>query len=152
MRVLVLNAGSSSLKASLVDADADARLAAAQAEWPVSDDDAAEVDGVLAGVLADLPPDADGIGHRVVHGGSHYVRSTPVDDELLAEVERLDVLAPLHNRRAALVMRAAQERLPDMPQVACFDTAFHAGLPKEAWRYALPDDWVEPHGIRRFGF
>jgi acetate kinase len=154
MRVLVLNAGSSSLKASVVDADADARLGTAEADWPVSDDDAGEVDPVLDRVLADLPADAgaEAVGHRVVHGGSRYVDTSPVDDDLLAEVERLDALAPLHNRRAALVMRAARARLPRLPEVACFDTAFHASLPQEAWRYALPDDWVEPHGIRRHGF
>jgi acetate kinase len=152
MRVLVLNAGSSSLKASLVDAEADARLATAQAEWAVSDDDVGEVDGVLGGVLADLPSTADAVGYRVVHGGSRYVHASRVDEDLLVEVERLDALAPLHNRRAALVMRAARARLPGLPHVACFDTAFHASLPDEARRYALPDDWVEPHGIRRYGF
>ena len=152
MRVLVLNAGSSSLKASIVDATARQRLGGAQAEWPVSAHDADEVAAVLDRVLSDLPMEADAVGHRVVHGGAQYVSPARVDDGLVAEVERLDVLAPLHNRRAALVLRAAQARLPAVPQVACFDTAFHAGLPEEGWRYALPDAWVEPHGIRRFGF
>lgn len=152
MRVLVLNAGSSSLKASLVDAGADARLGGAQHEWPVSADDASEVDAVLGRVVDDLPGGADAVGHRVVHGGSRYVEPSSVDEDLLDEVERLDALAPLHNRRAALVMRAARARLPDRPQIACFDTAFHADLPDDATRYALPDDWVVPLGIRRFGF
>jgi acetate kinase len=103
-------------------------------------------------VLAELPDGPDAVGHRVVHGGARYVASTIVDDELLDEVERLDALAPLHNRRAALVARAAADRLPGVPHIACFDTAFHASLPEEARRYALPEPWVEKHGLRRFGF
>jgi acetate kinase len=67
-------------------------------------------------------------------------------------VEALDALAPLHNRRAAAVMRAGQAALPDPPHVACFDTAYHANLPEVAWRYPLPHDWFQHWGIRRFGF
>ena len=71
---------------------------------------------------------------------------------LIEVVEELDALAPLHNRRAAAVMRAGLASLPDVAHVACFDTAFHATLPEEAWRYPLPADWVDRFGIRRFGF
>jgi len=151
MRVLVLNAGSSTLKASLVEAGGD-RIAASEAEWPPSPDDPATAPSVVRTALSALPRSADAVGYRVVHGGSEYRAPARVDDRLLAAVERLDELAPLHNRRAALVMRAGREALPDLAHVACFDTAFHASLPEEARRYALPEDWVEAHGIRRFGF
>jgi acetate kinase len=151
MRVLVLNPGSSTLKASLVDAGGD-RIAASEAEWPPSPDDALEAPSVVRAALDALPDGADAVGYRVVHGGSAYRVPAPVDDRLLETVERLDELAPLHNRRAALVMRAARDAKADLPHVACFDTAFHASLPEEAWRYALPRDWVDAHGIRRFGF
>jgi acetate kinase len=152
MRVLVLNAGSSSLKASVVDTEAEATSGEVAIDWHAGDDGDGAADAVVCRALAELPAAADAVGHRVVHGGSRYGGATLVDDELLAEVERLDRLAPLHNRRSALVMRAALDRVPDLPHVACFDTAFHATLPEAAWRYALPDDWVVPHGIRRFGF
>jgi acetate kinase len=151
MRVLVLNPGSSTLKASLVEAGGD-RIAASEAEWPPSPDDSATAPSVVRGALASLPRDVDAVGYRVVHGGSEYQAPASVDDRLLATVERLDELAPLHNRRAALVMRAGRAALQDVAHVACFDTAFHASLPQEAWRYALPAEWAGPHGIRRFGF
>ncbi|HEX2765058.1 MAG TPA: acetate/propionate family kinase [Candidatus Limnocylindria bacterium] len=154
MRVLVVNAGSSTLKASLVEDETDATDGSVTVDWLAADDDADRVSAVLQEALArtDAADAADAVGYRVVHGGSRYTGPSRVDDPLLDEVERLDRLAPLHNRRAALVMRAAVDRLPDLPHVACFDTAFHATLPEAAWRYALPADWVEAHGIRRFGF
>jgi acetate kinase len=87
----------------------------------------------------------------VVHGGEHHEPSV-ADDELVAEIERLDVLAPLHNAVAAAAIRDLRERLPGVPHVACFDTAFHATLPRSARTYALPSEWVERFGIRRYGF
>ena len=148
MRILVLNAGSSTLKASLVEAGADA-VASETIDWAPRDDDAT---GVVRAALERLSPLADAVGYRVVHGGEDYRGATRVDERLLEVVEALDALAPLHNRRAAAVMRAGVVALPGLPHVACFDTAFHAGLPEEAWRYPLPDEWVERWGIRRFGF
>ena len=147
MRVLVLNPGSSTLKAALVDGGE--AIADAAAEWPAGGEDAV---GVVSGLLARLPSGADAVGYRVVHGGTEYRASTLVDDRLLERVEALDELAPLHNHRAAAVMRAGLSAAPDVPHVACFDTAFHATLPEAAWRYALPAPWVERWGIRRFGF
>lgn len=150
MHVLVLNAGSSTLKASLL-ADDGATLADHVAAWPPGGDDtAAALDAVRA--VLDAVPRPDAVGHRVVHGGPKYRDPAPVDDTLLAEVERLDELAPLHNHRAALVMRAGRDLLPRVPHVACFDSAFHATLPEQAWRYALPEPWIEAHAIRRYGF
>jgi acetate kinase len=147
MRVLVLNPGSSTLKAALV-AGGEA-IADADVEWPPGEEDAA---GVVGSVLERLPADADAVGYRVVHGGSDYGGARPIDEALLARVEELDELAPLHNRRAAAVMRAGRAALPDLPHVACFDSAFHAGLPEEARRYAIPEEWSVAFGIRRFGF
>lgn len=147
MRVLVLNPGSSTLKAALLD-DAQA-VADALVEWPAGEEDAS---GVVAAMLERLPSGADAVGYRVVHGGTDFQAPTRVDDVLLERVEELDELAPLHNRRAAAVMRAGLAALPDLPHVACFDTAFHATLPEDAWRYALPVPWVERWDIRRFGF
>lgn len=149
MRVLVLNPGSSTLKAALVGAGS-ADAAELTVEWPAGEESAS---AVVRSALDELPREpVDAIGYRVVHGGSRYRRSTRVDEALLLEVERLDALAPLHNRRAAAVMRAGMDALPDLPHVACFDTAFHASLPEEAWRYPLPSEWVERWGIRRYGF
>lgn len=150
MRVLVLNPGSSTLKASLLDPEGDDPPDIGVAEWPPGRD--ADAPQVVADALAQLPATADAVGYRVVHGGVRYRSATRVDDELLETVEALDALAPLHNHRAALVMRAARDALPGLPHVACFDTAFHATLPEEAWRYPLPADWVDRWQIRRFGF
>jgi len=148
MRVLVLNPGSSTLKASLVTVGEGATVAE-PVDWPPGADDAQEV---VRAVLDQLPAAAEAVGYRVVHGGPHYRAAAHVDPELIAAVEALDALAPLHNRRAAAVMRSGLDVLPGLPHVACFDTAFHAGLPEAAWRYPLPSAWVEHRGIRRFGF
>ncbi len=148
MRVLVLNPGSSTLKAGLV-ADGDAVADPVGVDWPAGNEDAARV---VDQVLSRLPGAADAVGYRVVHGGTAYRSPVRVDAALVAAVEALDALAPLHNRRAAAVMRAGLVALPGPPHVACFDTAFHADLPEVAWRYPLPYDWVQRWGIRRFGF
>jgi acetate kinase len=94
----------------------------------------------------------DVVGHRVVHGGEAFVEPTGIDDEVLSGLDALADLAPLHNPVAIAAIRAARERLPDVPHVADFDTAFHASLPAVACRYPVPDDWVADHGVRRFGF
>jgi acetate kinase len=150
MRILVVNPGSSTLKGSVVTVGS-REASSVTADWPPGDD-ASTAPVIVRGLLRQLPPSADAVGYRVVHGGSAYRAASLVDDVLLAAVDELDALAPLHNRRAAAVMRAALQILPDVPHVACFDSAFHADLPEEAWRYPLPRDWVERWGIRRFGF
>jgi acetate kinase len=149
MRILVLNPGSSTLKAALVvDMTGDV-VGATTVDWPAGVEEAA---ALVRGALDQLPSGAEAVGYRVVHGGSRYTAPARVDAKLLEAVEELDALAPLHNRRAASVMRAAMVLLPDLPHIACFDTAFHATLPEEAWRYPLPAEWVERLGIRRYGF
>jgi acetate kinase len=95
---------------------------------------------------------ADAVGHRVVHGGARFLQPTLIDDDVIAAIEELRPLAPLHNEPALRAIRAAQEALPDLPHVAVFDTAFHATIPTEAATYAIPRAWRDDWGIRRYGF
>jgi acetate kinase len=95
---------------------------------------------------------ADAVGHRVVHGGPDLREATVLDDGVVAAIEALTPLAPLHQPRALAGIRAVQAALPGVPAVACFDTAFHAGLPPAAATYALPEDWRRRWPLRRFGF
>jgi acetate kinase len=95
---------------------------------------------------------ADGVGHRVVHGGARFLEPIVIDDTVIAAIEELRPLAPLHNEPALQAIRAAQTALPDVPHVAVFDTAFHATIPEEAATYAIPRRWWEDWGIRRYGF
>jgi acetate kinase len=95
---------------------------------------------------------ADAVGHRVVHGGSRFVEPTPIDDDVIAGIEELRALAPLHNEPALAAIREAREALPDVPHAAVFDTAFHRTIPAHAATYAVPRRWREEWGIRRYGF
>jgi acetate kinase len=95
---------------------------------------------------------AEAVGHRVVHGGARFLEPTLIDDPVIAAIEELRPLAPLHNDPALQAIRAAQAALPDVPHVAVFDTAFHATIPDEAATYAIPRQWREDWGIRRYGF
>ena len=92
------------------------------------------------------------IGHRVVHGGEEFTYSVNIDEKVIASIEKYADLAPLHNPPNLAGIRAVQRRLPDAKQVACFDTAFHATIPKTAYMYALPYELYEQYGIRRYGF
>jgi acetate kinase len=92
------------------------------------------------------------VGHRVVHGGSRFVAPAVIDDEVLAAIDELRELAPLHNEPALRAIREARAALPGVIHVAVFDTAFHARLPPEASTYAIPRRWREEWGIRRYGF
>jgi acetate kinase len=127
--VLVVNAGSTSLKLSVVDTDGESRRIES---------------------IDDAPP-VDAVGHRVVHGGERFVEPTPIDDDVVAALGELVELAPLHNAPALAAIEHARVSLPDVPHVAVFDTAFHATLPEVARTYALPARFRE-RGIRRFGF
>jgi acetate kinase len=95
---------------------------------------------------------ADAVGHRVVHGGARFVEPTLIDDTVIAAIEELRPLAPLHNEPALEAIRAAKEALPDVQHVAVFDTAFHSTIPEEAATYAIPRRWREEWGILRYGF
>lgn len=126
MDVLVVNAGSTSLKLHLVRGD-----------------DAETVDDFVR---------ADAIGHRVVHGGRLFVQPTLIDETVEEAIEKLSTLAPLHNRRALEEIRRAREALPDVPQVAVFDTAFHRTMPPAASTYAIPRRWRDEWEVHRYGF
>jgi acetate kinase len=95
---------------------------------------------------------ADAVGHRVVHGGARFVAPTLIDDAVIAAIEELRPLAPLHNEPALEAIRAAKAALPEVPHVAVFDTAFHSTIPEGAATYAIPRRWREDWGIRRYGF
>jgi acetate kinase len=158
-RVFVLNAGSSSLKYEVVDVGADSartsgtRHAGVVERIGVPGSEVPDHATALAGVLADLDAESiDAVGHRVVHGGSVFVRATLIDDQVEAEIEGLAELAPLHNPPGLEGIRAARAALPFIPHVAVFDTAFHATLPAEAFTYALDAQVASAHGIRRYGF
>ena len=92
-----------------------------------------------------------GIGHRVVQGGTYFDKTVVVDDDVLAKIDELCVLAPLHNPAAIVGIKAAQEVVPGAVQTVVFDTAFHQTMPKENYLYALPYDWCEKYKIRRYG-
>jgi acetate kinase len=145
VRVLVVNAGSSSLKLRLVDAED--RVVAAT-DLPASggdfDSDAARrALGELSGV--------DVVGHRVVHGGERFISATRITPEVRAALAELTVLAPLHQPKALRGIDLVASLLPEVPAYACFDTAFHRTLSEAARTYALPAEW-RAHGLRRFGF
>ena len=146
MRTLVVNAGSSSVKLRVLDAD-DAVLESTDLPARAGE---AEPGAVRAAVEGLGPVDA--VGHRIVHGGPHRTAAALVDDGLLAELRSLAPLAPLHQHAALDAIGAVAGARPATPAVACFDTAFHASLPAAASTYALPEEWRERWPIRRFGF
>ncbi|MEV0584516.1 acetate/propionate family kinase [Nonomuraea sp. NPDC050310] len=139
MAVLVLNTGSSSVKYQLIEDGV--RLAAGKLEGVDGLDD------LLAGLARDHPVPV-AIGHRVVHGGDRFRDPVLVDAEVIAAIEELEPLAPLHNPINLHGIRRCQAVFPGVPQVAVFDTAFHQSLPPEAYTYAVPGDWR----VRRYGF
>lgn len=126
MDVLVVNAGSTSLKLHLVTGD-ESRA-----------------------VESFVP--ADAVGHRVVHGGRRFEAPALVDAGVERAIEELEALAPLHNARALEEIRRARAALPDVPHVAVFDTAFHRTLPEEASTYAIPAGWRDEWDVHRYGF
>jgi acetate kinase len=147
MGLLVLNVGSSSLKAALIQGSERLWSSAAERQRPL----AAQLQAWLEPQLKPLWPQIQAAGHRVVHGGERFTAATPVSAEVLLELEALNPLAPLHNPLALEAIRWLAALRPALPQWACFDTAFHATLPLEARTYALPASW-RPPGVRRYGF
>ncbi len=150
--VLVLNSGSSSLKACRIDSVTGVRHGASRVER-IGDGGPADHQEALAQVLEALGTDGvTAVGHRVVHGGAELVHPTVVDDAVLDALDALVPLAPLHLPANLAGLRAARAALPDAPHVAVFDTAFHHTLPRRARSYALPAELTERHGLRRYGF
>jgi len=103
------------------------------------------------GVLRQIS-EVDAVGHRVVYGGEEFTGSVVIDDKVIASIKKFADLAPLHNPPNLAGILAAQHHLPNVKQVACFDTAFHSTIPKVAYMYALPYELYEKYGIRRYGF
>ena len=128
--ILVVNAGSTSLKLSLVDEDGSA---------------------TKVGSFEEIDAALEGVAHRVVHGGQRFIQPVVVDGAVEREIIQLETIAPLHNGPALEGLTRAREAFPDVPHIAVFDTAFHHTIPAEASTYALPAEWRE-WGIRRFGF
>ncbi len=129
--VLVVNAGSTSLKLDLVSPEEESRRIASY-------------DQVIG--------DVEAVGHRIVHGGARFKAPVVIDEEVEGEIADLALIAPLHNTPALRALEEARRVLPGVPHVAVFDTAFHSTLPDEAAIYAVPRRWSEEWGIRRFGF
>ncbi|WP_350276330.1 acetate kinase [Kribbella sp. HUAS MG21] len=174
--VLVINAGSSSLKYSLVDTDSGDAVASGLVE-KIGEDQSRHVHHGPSGDAEDAQAVADheaaleaavrafeehgpaldsveilAVGHRVVHGGDRFAAPALVDDELIAAVTDLVPLAPLHNPANLEGIEVARRLFPDLPHVAVFDTAFHQTLPPYAYTYAVPASWLDDYGIRRYGF
>jgi acetate kinase len=146
VRVLVVNAGSSSLKLSQLDDDGTVAAATTVENWQ----GAGHLDP-LRDFLSSCGP-VDAVGHRVVHGGPRHTGPERIDPMLVSSLYSISHLAPLHNPRALAGIRATEELLPGVAAVACFDTTFHATLPAAAATYALPREWNERWGLRRYGF
>jgi acetate kinase len=158
-RVFVLNAGSSSVKYEIVDADGGPSVARGPSTSGIVERIGEPGSGVpdheeaVRRILADL--DTTGlvaVGHRVVHGGERFTSAVLIDDEVEAAIDDLSALAPLHNPPGLAGIRAARALLPDLPQVAVFDTAFHATLAPAAYTYAIDAGLAAEHGVRRYGF
>ena len=165
MNILVLNAGSSSLKAAVLDTSG-TRHASLKAERLGTPEAFATLNGerhelpgcdhgaTLASLLPEMIRGLEliAVGHRVVHGGEAFQRPTRIDAQVVAGIEALCPLAPLHNPANLACVRAALELLPGLPHIAVFDTAFHATLPTRARNYAIDLDLALAKGIRRYGF
>lgn len=170
MKILVINCGSSTLKFQVIDADDKVRLAwglvdgisqdasiafesaggerVVEKRQVVDHGEAARLALQWAGSITAV----DAVGHRVVHGGDHFVHPTLLDEPVINALDDMGSLAPLHNAPSVAAMRAALEAMPSIPMVAVFDTAFHSTVPQRASEYAIPHRLAEKHHVRRYGF
>jgi acetate kinase len=146
VRVLAVNAGSSSLKLRTLD-QGDELVASQDLPLARGEIDADTVRKALSGM-----PAPDAIGHRIVHGGERFTRPVKLDTEVETALRELTDLAPLHQPKSLAALDAVRSALAEVPAVACFDTAFHGTLRQAAATYALPAAWRERFGLRRFGF
>jgi acetate kinase len=179
MKILVINAGSSSLKYQLFDMDNESIIAKGVCERigidghlkhtpangkPVFDEDIAlpthaeAIEAVLDklvsekyGVIGSMA-EIDAVGHRVLHGGQKFSASVRVDEKVIAAIEECIPLGPLHNPANLMGIRACEKAMPGVPQVAVFDTAFHQTMPASSYMYAVPYEYYEKYGVRRYGF
>ncbi len=162
MIILVLNAGSSTIKYEVREQPASTLLMQGIVEQ-IGDTDAAEPVAdhaaalrIILDRLTDEPSLAgrriEAVGHRVVHGGERLTEPVLLSDEVITVIDELSALAPLHNPAGVAGIRAVRDQWPDVPQVAVFDTAFHTTMPERAWRYAVPDELYRDKALRRYGF
>ena len=179
MNILVINCGSSSLKYQLINSDTEAVLAKGLCErigiegsqityQPAGGEKEVTVSPMpthtqaiqmvldaltnkKSGVIASLA-EVGAVGHRVVHGGEKFASSVVLTEEVLAQIEECNDLAPLHNPANLIGIRACQELMPNVPMVGVFDTAFHQTMPKRAYLYGLPHEYYEKYKVRRYGF
>lgn len=179
MKVLVINAGSSSLKYQLIDMENEAVLAKGLAErigidgsrvtYKPTDGEEVVIEEPLhdhgdaldiiikellddkVGVIKDIS-EIDAVGHRTVHGGEEFTDSVKINDKVLKKLEQYSELAPLHNPANIMGMRAMEELLPEVPEVAVFDTAFHTTMPDYAYIYSIPYEFYTDYDIRKYGF
>jgi acetate kinase len=147
-RILVVNAGSSSLKLRVLADQATGYEVTAGADLPAVDGDSGA--GIRAAIESFGPVDA--AGHRIVHGGTEYSAPVLITGQVRQRLEALTDLAPLHQPKSLAALDAVSAALPGIPAVACFDTAFHATIPAAAATFALPEDWRTRWTLRRFGF
>lgn len=176
MNVLVVNAGSSSLKYQLINVETRDVIASGACErigleeatfsnemggkemkLTLSIPNHRTAISLVLGIILQKDGSGNGhavdaIGHRIVHGGAFFKDSCLVDDAVLRKIEEIAPMAPLHNYAAASVIEACREVLPNVPNVVSFDTSFHATIPEVAYRYALPDDLCERFRLRKYGF
>ena len=175
MKIMAVNAGSSSIKFQLLDMPSENVIASGVMEriglpegiftikyngkkeetHPVLKDHAIGVELLLKsliekGILKDLK-EISGVGHRIVQGGEYFKDSTLVDEEVVKKISDLADLAPLHNPAHIIGIKAFQKALPEVPEVVVFDTVFHQTMPEEAYMYATPYEWYTKYGIRKYG-
>lgn len=171
--VLVINAGSSSIKMALFAMPSETRVASGQVDrigqqdislkWEIAGEvrqielGCADHQQAIARMLESLFEAVDkttitAVGHRVVHGGERFIAPVCLDASLIAEIESISHLAPLHIPANLSGVHAAMQHLSTIPHVAIFDTAFHHGMPEHAYMYAVPYAWYREHGVRRYGF
>ncbi len=175
MKILSINTGSSSLKFSLFNMDTDEVLVSGlferigidgscytikNSEFKIKEEaelkDHADAIKILLDKLIELKiinsyDEIDGVGHRIVQGADHYDKSVIITDEVLEDIIKLSDLAPLHNPAHAIGIKAFKQILPNTPMVAVFDTAFHQTMAKDKFLYAVPYEWYEKYGVRRYG-
>ena len=151
MRVLVVNSGSSTLKLTLLGSEDDV-LGHRELDTPRGTVETRAMEVALgAALLGDLAG-AQAVGHRIVHGGERFHEAVRIDAKVFGALAGLAELAPLHQPRGLDALESVAEALPELPHIACFDTAFHADMPAAAATYALPARWRKRWGVRRYGF
>lgn len=173
--VLVLNSGSSSLKFAVIEPESGNRLLTGVGERLASREAVLRLSRLRSGAVEEWLPEGThqtvvarvlslvaeaevdgmrllGAGHRVVHGGERFAASVLIDEAVVSAVRSFSHLAPLHNPANLAGVEAVSALLPNLPQVAVFDTAFHQTMPPHAFRYAVPEEWYTRHGVRRYGF